>query len=89
MKLSDMQEGARVRLAEVVELYPIGIFPVGLTGTVVATELHCPDRPSVEVKLDQYHEDLAEWDNCLFVYGDGGEESEDECTAAKWEPVTD
>jgi hypothetical protein len=58
--------GARVRLTRDIELYPIGIFPAGLTGVVTDVQ---PDSPDViaQVKLDETFPELEEWDNCLQV----------------------
>lgn len=55
--------GARVKLRDDFENYPIVTVPAGTTGTV--TELL--DEGTM-VKLDKHNPDLDEWDNCLMVW---------------------
>lgn len=60
--------GDRVRVIREIDLYPVGVFPVGLTGTVV-TACEKSDVPEIAwVRLDATYDVLAEWDNCLVVY---------------------
>ena len=53
----------RVRLATDFDLFPVGIFPAGLTGTVTSID----DNYLAMVTLDQYFPALKEWDNALQV----------------------
>lgn len=61
--------GQRVQLRTIWDVYPLGTWPVGTTGTV--TEI---DPAGFEingtVKLDQHFTALDEWDNCLHVSND-------------------
>lgn len=58
--------GARVRLKNPIEVYHLGDFAPGLTGTVEQVDI--TNGPIMaEVKLDQNFECLDEWQNCLQV----------------------
>jgi len=78
--------GERVRLIDDVAPYPLGLFPVGTTGTVVEVDLNAaPTQPVACVKLDRHFEDLDEWDNVLQVFRVEDESSE--VTTAVFAPV--
>lgn len=62
--------GARVRLTEKTELYPLGIFEAGITGTVVEVSVNVDEEDVVaEVQMDETFEALDDWDNRLQVHG--------------------
>lgn len=52
----------RVRLISDVDLFPMGIFPAGVTGRVTSN-----DGYIAMVTLDRYFPSLKEWDNALQV----------------------
>lgn len=85
MRREDMREGQRVRIAREIEIYPIGIFPAGLTGRIGIVE---PDSLDVvtHVRLDKHVEALDDWSNELQVWRI---EREDEgaCTADNFELI--
>lgn len=83
MNQSDMIPGSRVRIVQDVELYPIGTYPAGLTGTVEAGTGDGDSAPFCDVRLDRTFPELAEWDNCLRVWGP----NVPECTAEDFEPA--
>jgi hypothetical protein len=58
--------GRRVRLTTQHEVYPTGIFEVGLTGTVASIEDY-----SIWVKMDEHREEIDEWDNQLQFCAEG------------------
>jgi hypothetical protein len=55
--------GTRVVLVSDVEVYPLGIFRAGLTGTLTRVEPDC-----YWVKLDQHQPTLDDWDNELQIW---------------------
>jgi len=57
-----MKIGDRVRIARTIDLYPLNVYPVGLTGTVCGTADH------MQVRLDQHFGELEEWGNCLLLH---------------------
>jgi hypothetical protein len=63
-------EGTRVRLKETIDIYPIGVFDAGLTGTVVYLD---PTGVSA-VRLDTHFPALNEWDNELQIWRNGSDE---------------
>lgn len=73
MKPEEMIEGMRVRIVREVEIYPLGVFEVGLLGVV--KEVYTPDPRGhwtqeivCSVLLDEPRQELLSWDNCLQVY---------------------
>lgn len=58
--------GKRVRLTEVRDVYPTGVFQPGLTGTITSIEGYI-----IAVKLDEYRDELSEWDNELHWNSEG------------------
>ena len=88
MEDQDMIEGLRVKIVEDIEIFPIGIFPVGLTG-VVTERMDDPTdiQPSVLclVKLDRHFDILNGWDNSLQVLYTGEECGV--CTPENFEPI--
>lgn len=77
--------GDRVRTTDTIEIFPIDIFPAGLTGTVTEIDPD-PDAGIVAlVTLDEHHDGLTEWHNALQVWRDNGEGSD--CTIAKFERI--
>jgi len=62
MRYSEMTVGKRVRLANTFDIFPTGIFELGLTGTVVEH-----DDDMTYVLLDDYRSELDQWDNRLQV----------------------
>ena len=56
--------GRRVALRHDVDIYPLGIFPAGLRGTV---ERYIPGV-GLYVHLDQYFPVLEEWSNRLELF---------------------
>lgn len=86
MKPDEFKVGQRVRVVTRIEIYPLGIYPVGLTGTVVRAEPYCEMAPiCAEVKLDGLHPELREWDGLLHVVDSDWEA----CTPDCWELVED
>jgi hypothetical protein len=89
MEDDDMIEGLRVKIVEDIEIFPIGIFPVGLTGVVtdVAKIIDDDPQPSVLclVKLDRHFDILNGWDNSLQVLYTGEECGV--CTPENFEPI--
>jgi hypothetical protein len=71
MKSSEMTLGRRVRISQTIDIYPLGIFSIGLTGTVTQVAVD-PDgnTPSWYVRLDEYRPELEEWDNELEVWSE-------------------
>lgn len=67
--------GSKVRLTRPVENYPIGIFDIGLTGTL----MNIDREGSYWVKLDTHFPELDEWENELQLWDysvqDGASES--------------
>ena len=75
--------GTRVRLVKAVEYYPLGIWPVGTTGTVVG--VLAPDKhPAGGVLLDEHFEALDEWHNILQVCS---ADEDPDATWANWEAI--
>lgn len=80
--LAGFPVGARVRLVEPVEYYPLGIWPAGTTGTVAACT---PGKhPAGMVTLDEHFEALDEWNNQLQVCSP---EELEHATWAAWEAI--
>jgi hypothetical protein len=82
MKLND-----RVRLTGDVDIFQLGSFLTGATGTVVWAD---PDPGAdhgmghlFEVRLDEYFPELDAWDNCLQVF----RPDEAECTTDDWDLI--
>jgi hypothetical protein len=69
-----LQEGSCVRLKREVENFPIGIFPAGLTGTLVKIG----QQGDYWVKLDRQYLVLAALSNELLLWDWSGESSSDE-----------
>lgn len=65
MTPDDFKVGQRVRVIERIEIYPLGIYPVGTTGTVVSIDKR--RALCAEVHLDGEHPELADWDGNLQV----------------------
>lgn len=74
--------GTRVRLVAEIEYYPLGIWPVGTTGTV--TQNTPGQHPSGVVRLDEHFPSLDDWDNQLQV---SSPLEDDRATWANWEPL--
>lgn len=74
--------GARVRLVEPVEYYPLGIWPAGTTGTVAFVNSD-GTNPAGMVTLDEHFEALNDWDNQLQVCPSADEGA----TWASWEAI--
>jgi hypothetical protein len=74
--------GTRVRLVAPVEYYPLGIWPIGTTGTVTACtpEAH----PAGLVRLDGHFAALEDWDNQIQVCSPA---ELDSATWAAWEAI--
>jgi hypothetical protein len=53
--------GQRLRLTKDVERFPEGIYPKGTTGTFVGQRMGVS-----AMRLDEFHDELKEWDNCLL-----------------------
>ena len=62
----------RVCLKHAVDIYPLGVFPAGLTGTVVDVD---PTSIVVfHVRLDQHFDCLNPWNNRLQIGRSGSDE---------------
>lgn len=59
--MTNAKVGDKVRLRTTVHIFPIGIYPAGLTGTIMEIDHFAM------MQLDQYFPELKEWDNCLQV----------------------
>ncbi len=58
------RNGARVRLKNPIDIYHLGFFPAGLTGTVEQVDI--TSQPIMaEIKFDNHFECLDEWQNCM------------------------
>jgi hypothetical protein len=82
VKLENMTHGRRVRIARDIDVFNLGSFKAGETGTVNRIGEDTDEFPCT-VKLDTHHRWLNEWDNELQVwrFDDG------EVTADLFEPV--
>lgn len=60
-----MKIGTKLRMPRDCDIFNLGFFPAGTTGTVVSHE----DEYEA-VKLDQHFEELDEWDNEVHIYAD-------------------
>ena len=69
-----LHEGSRVRLKREVENFPIGIFPAGLTGTLVKIG----QQGDYWVKLDRQYLVLAALSNELLLWDWSDENSSDD-----------
>jgi hypothetical protein len=66
-----MKLGDKVRIKTDMNIFNLGSFPAGATGTVAWAEPNGAEgNPIFEVLLDDYFEDLYEWDNHLQVFRD-------------------
>lgn len=66
-----MQEGDRVRLTKYLQIYGLGVFHKGATGTIcdLAEDDHdYVDMPLYSVKLDDHFPELDGWGNKLQVF---------------------
>lgn len=67
--LATMEVGQRVKIVRRVEIYPTGIFEIGLTGTVTADDGETIGTdPRWLVTMDEPQASLTDWDNALQVY---------------------
>lgn len=80
MLFADMTVGLRVKTVQVIDIYPLGVFPVDLTGTVTAT-----DGTMADVTLDQHFDVLDNWDNAIQVWC--GERADEGTDASIFEPI--
>lgn len=64
-----MKIGTRVKLIQEVDNYPTCLIKAGETGTLVGID-ETEHESFYWVRLDQYHEELDEWDNQLQIYYD-------------------
>lgn len=78
--------GDRVRTCAEIEIFPLAIFPAGLTGTVTEVSATFSSLAAL-VHLDQHFPALIEWNNELQVWHDGTDESD--CTLSKFELIGD
>lgn len=76
-------EGSRVRLRREVAYFPIGTFPVGLTGRLV----NIGEDGDHWVKLDQHFPGLDPWDNQLQIWDWSEQDSPDEHPSAYLEVI--
>jgi hypothetical protein len=61
--------GMRLRLARDWDYYPLGSFPAGTTGTLIAVDLtQPPDLYVAVLSLDTHFDALTEWENCVYIY---------------------
>jgi hypothetical protein len=76
--------GQRVRSTGVIDIYPLNVWPVGTTGTVVEVGTCAP--LAMHVKLDDHFDVLDEWSNELQVWPidrpEGGN-----CNVSHWEAI--
>jgi hypothetical protein len=91
VELKDMEVGMRVRLTRSIDDHVLGHFLEGERGTVVATrdvQYDCgtygPISVDAIVRLDHPHEELEEWDNCLWL-----DSNHYDLTPADFEPFED
>jgi hypothetical protein len=79
-----LREGSRVRLKRNVESFPSGIFPAGLTGTLVKIGTD----GDYWVRLDQHFPNLEAWNNELQLWHWSDQESSDEHPSTYLEVLT-
>jgi hypothetical protein len=80
------QVGARMRLTREIDIFDLGRWPVGTTGTVTwaaMTDEKLDDGLLATIRIDGDHPALAEWDGCLQVFLD----HDGDAAWWKWEPV--
>ena len=70
MKITDMKPGLKVVTVEEIDMFPLAVLPIGLTGTVTAIDLFLGNPTTACVKIDQPVGDLGEWDNELYVFAE-------------------
>lgn len=58
--------GDRYVLSREVDRYPHALIAAGSAGIIVSA-----DKEAIDLKLDEHHEGLEEWDNALVWYSDG------------------
>jgi hypothetical protein len=79
--------GERVQLARDVEIFDLGVWRAGTTGTVTWAAPptgKLDDGLLATIELDGDHPALAEWDGCLQVYLN----ADDDCPWWKWMPAS-
>lgn len=81
----DSPVGTRVMVNDVIDLYPVGTFCPGLTGTVVAVDAAAPGIVA-HILLDDRFASLNEWDNKLQVWRDGTDEGSG-CTLSRFQVI--
>lgn len=80
--------GDRVRVVSDIEIFPIGIFPCGVTGWVSNVDPNAEGLVA-HVKLDTSFPSLETWDNELQVWRDNTVDSGCACTISMFEVLTD
>ena len=70
MLTSEMLTNITVRIARDIELFPYGVLPAGLLGTVELTSGDGIIEPFCVVKLEREYPSLRYWENGLLVWVD-------------------
>jgi hypothetical protein len=86
MNASELAIGQRVVTSLIIDIFPLGIWPIGTCGTVVSIE-KISHQTVAYVKLDDEYTCLAEWDNCLVAWDIGHEDNSD-ATLASFEVLS-
>lgn len=85
MLLAQMTVGRRVRIVIEIDIFNLGVYPVGLTGVVSSVDDDDADGICRMVKLDGHRPELNEWDNELQVWANGGDTPD--VTPENFEPI--
>ena len=83
LRQDQVANGVRVRIVRTIEIFPIDIFPVGLTGTMV--DVDHTAQVIAHVQLDDRRACLNVWDNRLQVHVNADEGAD--CTLDAFEVI--